>query len=145
MLTQNASTNQKDYIGMLQGDHKGTKNTFWANKPSPDPKPLSISCPSRKRAVTKLSGTDSLCFRFSLTLILSFLSFPSLSFFWTFLFSLPRYLDAFSTPPSFSFSSCVTQPIWAVWWSWLHRSLSGELSGALLKTQRADYCSCQSH
>lgn len=39
----------------------------------------------------------------------------------------------------------VTQPIWVVWWSWVHRSLSGELSGALLKTQRADYSSCQSH
>lgn len=42
-------------------------------------------------------------------------------------------------------SLCVTRPIWAVWWSWEHRSLSGELSGALLKTQRTDYCSCQSH
>lgn len=56
--------------------------------------------------------------------------------------SSPYFL---SSPRPLLLSLRVTRPIWAVWWSWEHRSLSGELSGALLKIQRADYCSCQSH
>lgn len=128
------------------------KNKCWANIPALIPSHRARPVFASNRAVKRLSGNRPpfLCaiffppriFPFTPNdTLLSFLSLPSplLTFFTP---SLPVYLDAL--PPSF-LSLGVTRPIWAVWWSWEHRSLSGELSGALLKTQRADYCSCQSH
>lgn len=101
------------------------------------------------------SDEEALRKRPSLLHAFSFRIFSKKNIFWSspLLFMALSSCD-FLTPsphPSLALSGAlppslrVTRPIWAVWWSWEHRSLSGELSGALFKTQRADYCSCQSH
>lgn len=146
------SANQIPDSGTLQGDRKRTKKQMLGKHTSPDPEPPSPSCVREQQSCQEAFRKQTpvpLCDFFPPRIfpftpndtLLSFLSLPSplLTFFTP---SLPVYLDAL--PPSF-LSLGVTRPIWAVWWSWEHRSLSGELSGALLKTQRADYCSCQSH
>lgn len=141
------SANQYPDSGTLQGDRKRTKNKCWANIPALIPSHRARPVFASNRAVKRLSGNRPPFLR---AIFLPGFSFHPewsspllpLTSFSSFDFLYPLYLDAL--PPSF-FSLGVTRPIWAVWWSWEHRSLSGELSGALLKTQRADYCSCQSH